>query len=110
MAQRLPACGRERGIARQHQRGVVARGTDQLAVGLNAGDPKARYAGLPRAENVAFAAQPEILFGDAKAVFGVTHDVEPRLGGFAQRSLVEEQAGGVLAAAPDPPAQLMELR
>src|SRR6516165_3013755 len=93
LAQPLPARGRERGIARQHQRGVVARGADQLAVGLDAGDPKARHTGLPRAENVAFPAQPEIFFGDAKAVFGLAHDVEPRLSGFAQRSLVEEQAG-----------------
>src|SRR6266568_9607860 len=110
MAQRLPARGRERGIARQHQRGVVTRGADQLAVALDAGDPEARHTGLPRAENVTFAAQPEIFFGDAKAVFGLAHDVEPGLCGFAQRSPVEEEAGRMLAAASDPPAQLMELR
>src|SRR5260370_16910213 len=106
MAQRLPARGRERGIARQHQRGVVARGADQLAVALDAGDPEARNTGLPRAENVAFAAQPEIFFGDAKAVFGLAHDLEPGLGGFAQRSLLEEAAGPIPAPPSHPPAQL----
>src|SRR5262245_8442317 len=110
MAQRLPARGRQRRIARQYQRGVVARRADQLAVRLDAGDAEARHTGLPRAENVAFPAQLEILLGDAKAVFCLAYDVEPGLGGFAQRSLVEEQAGRVLAAASDPPAQLMELR
>src|SRR5262245_55521055 len=110
MAQRLSARGRERRIARQHQRRVVARGADQLTVRLDAGDAEAGHTGLPRAKNVAFPAQPEIFLGDAKAVLGLAHDVEPGLGGFTQRSLVEEEAGRVLAAAPDPPAQLMELR
>src|SRR6266508_871669 len=110
MAQRLSARGRKRRIARQHQRGVVVRGADQLAVRLDAGDAEARHTGLPRAENVAFPAPPEIFLGDAKAVLGLAHDVEPGLGGFTQRSLVEEEAGRMLAAAPDPPAQLMELR
>src|SRR6516164_11008598 len=110
MAQRLPARGCQRRIARQHQRGVVARRADQLAVRLDAADAEAWQTGLPRAENVAFPAQLEILLGDAKAVFCLAHDVEPGLGGFAQRSLVEQEAGRVLAAASDPPAQLMELR
>src|SRR5262249_33727546 len=105
MTQRLSARGRERWIARQHQRGVVARGADQLAVRLDTGDAEAGHTGLPRAENVAFTAQLEIFLGDAKAVLGLAHDVEPGLGGFAQRTLVEEEAGRALAAPPEPPAQ-----
>src|SRR5262249_62225772 len=110
MAQRLPARGCQRRIARQHQRGVVARRADQLAVRLDTGDAEAWHTGLPRAENVAFPAQLEILLGDAKAIFCLAQDVEPGLGGFAPRSLVEEEAGRVLAAASAPPAAVVEVR
>src|SRR5262245_66365790 len=101
MAQCLPALGGERRVARQEELGLVARGADELAVCLDAGDAEARHAGLPRTEDVAFAAQSEILLGDAKAVLRLAHDVESRLGGFAQRPAVEQQAGRMLPAAPE---------
>src|SRR5262245_50509782 len=110
MAQCLSALGGERRVARQEELGLVTRGTDELAVRLDAGDAEARHAGLPRAEDVAFAAQPEVFLGDAKAVLGLAHDVEARFRGFAQRPPIEQQAGGMLADAPDAPAQLMQLR
>ena len=52
----------------------------------------------------------QIFLGDAEAVFGLAQDGEPRLGGLAERRLVEQQAGRVAAAAPDAAAQLMQLR
>ena len=47
---------------------VVARLREQLAVELRPGEAKARHAALARAEHVAFAAQPQVLLGDAEAV------------------------------------------
>ena len=73
-------------------------------------DAEAGHAALARAEHVAFAAQPQILLGDAEAVLGLAQDREPRLGGFAERRLVEQQAGRMPGAAADAAAQLMELR
>ena len=68
---------------------------------LDARDAEAGQAALARAEQVAFAAQSQIFLGDAEAVFGLAQDREPRLGGFAERRLVEQQAGRV-AACPRP--------
>ena len=109
VAQRLAASRRQRRIARQHQLGVVAGRADQAAVHLDAGDAEARHARLPRAEHVAFAAQPQILFGDAEAVLGLAHDLEPRLGGVAERRPVEQQTGRAAGAPADTSAQLVQL-
>src|SRR5712691_12163255 len=109
VAQRLPARRGERRIAREDERGVVARRPDQLAVHLDARELEPGQAGLAGAEHVAFAAQPEVFLGDAEPVLALAHDGEPRLGGVAERRLVEQQAGRMLGAAPDAAAQLMEL-
>ena len=77
---------------------------------LEAGDAEAGQAALPRAEHVAFAAQAQILLGDAEAVFGLAQDGEPRLGGLAERRLVEQQAGRMAGPAADAAAQLVQLR
>ncbi len=77
---------------------------------LDAGDAEARHAALARAEHVAFAAQLQIFLGDAEAVVGLAQDGEPRLGGRAERRLVEQEAGRALGAAADAAAQLMQLR
>ena len=70
MSQRLAARVVQRGVARQDERGVVARGAEIFAMRLDAGDAEAGQAALPRAEHVTFAAQPQILLGNAEAVFG----------------------------------------
>ena len=77
---------------------------------VEAGEAEARHADLPGAEHVAFAAQPQVLLGDAEAVLGLAHDGEPRLGGLAERRLVEQEAGRAAGAAPDAAAQLVQLR
>ncbi len=71
---------------------------------------KARRAGLARAEKFAFAAQLQILLGNPEAVFRFPHDGKPRMAGFAERPLVEQDAGRGLVAAPDTAAQLVQLR
>ena len=62
------------------------------------------------AEHLALAAQPQVLLGDAEAVLGLAQDLEPRPRRFAERALVEQQAGRAAGAAPDPAAQLVQLR
>ena len=46
------------------------------------------------------AAEAEILFGDAETVVGLAHQSETRAGGFAERVAPEQQADGMLVAAP----------
>src|SRR5262249_10586794 len=72
-AQRLATRRGERRIVRQHELGVVARCLDQFAMQLDARHPKARHPRLARAEHVAFAAQAQILLGDAEAVLRFAH-------------------------------------
>src|SRR5437879_4169532 len=110
MPQRLSARRGQRRIAREHERGVVARRADIFAVYRYASDSEARHTGLARAEHIAFAAQLQVLLGDAEAVLGLAHDGEPRLRGLTERRLVDQQAGRVLGAAPDAAAQLVKLR
>ena len=74
------------------------------------GEAKSRRAGLADAEHLALAAQSQILLGDAEAVLGLAQDLEPRPRRFAERALVEQQAGRAAGAAPDPAAQLVQLR
>ena len=73
------------------------------------GEPEQRQARLARAQHLAGTAQPQILLGDAKAVLGLAHDGEPRLGGLAERRLVEEEAGRLRRPAADAAAQLVQL-
>ncbi len=49
------------------------------------------------------AAQAQILLGDAKAILRLAHDLDARLGDFAERRFVEKQAGRFGAAATDAP-------
>ena len=97
-------------IARQDELRVLAGGLQQRPVHLDARDAEARHAGLAGAEHVAFAAQAQILLGDAEAVLGLAQDLDARLGGLAERRAVEQQAGRALAPAADAAAQLMDLR
>src|SRR5689334_14625836 len=105
LPQRLAARGGEAGIAAEEQRGVLARHLEKLAVHLDAGDAKAGHAALPLTEHVAFAAQFQILLGDAEAVVGLAQDRQPRLRGVAERSLVEQETGRTFGAAANAAAQ-----
>ena len=110
MRKRAVLVARQPRIARQRRLRFFSRERQQLAVQIEPRDAEARRAGLARAEHFAFAAQTQILLGDAEAVFGLAQDFEPRARDVAKRRLVEQQAGRAARAAPDPAAQLMELR
>ena len=57
------------------------------------GDLKSRQAALAGSEEIPFAAQPQVLLGDAKPVFGLAQNGEPRLCCLTERRLVQQQAG-----------------
>ena len=69
-----------------------------------AGEAEARGACLAGAEHVAFAAQAQILLGDAETVLGLAQRLEPRPRRFAERAPIDEQARRAARAAPDPAA------
>src|SRR5215472_13012970 len=60
----LPALALEPRIARQHQRGIVARRHHEVAMHGGLRDAETRQAALSRAEHIALAAQAQILLGD----------------------------------------------
>ncbi len=103
-AQGGASLGLQVGVALDHQPGVVASGLQELGVRREVSQAHVGQAALPCAQELAGAAQPQILLGDAEPVVGLAHDLEPRLGGGAERRLVEQQAGRALGAAPDAPA------
>jgi len=49
------------------------------------GDAKFLHAALALSQHFAWSAQPQVLFRYDKTVVRLAHDLEPRLGGFAQR-------------------------
>src|SRR6266536_5710272 len=110
LAQRLAARRLQIRIARQREHRVLAGRLEQGPVHLEARHAKSGHAALPGAEHVAFAAQPQVLLGDAKTVLGVAQDREPRLRGLAERRLVEQEASRSPRAAADAAAQLVQLR
>ena len=80
-----------------------------VGVMLGMGDAEAGHARLARAEDLAAAAQPQVLLGDAEAVLGLAHDAEAVAGDGAERRLVEEEADRRPVAPPDAAAELVEL-
>src|SRR5215831_2985363 len=64
---------------------------------------------LARAKQITLATEPQVLFGDAKAIFGFAQDGKACLGGFAERRLVDQQTGRGSESAADTPAQLVQL-
>ena len=69
---------------------------------------ESRNAGLSRAENIAFAAEFEIFFGDFESVLGLAHGFKP-LPGYVAEVLVEQETMRLCAAASHPSAELVEL-
>src|SRR5690606_20442477 len=94
----------------QNQSGIVARGFQKLGLCTCIRNAEARRAGLAGAKNFALSAQSQIFLGNQETVVGFAHDRQARAGGFADRRLVEQQAGRGFLPASDPAAQLMQLR
>ena len=100
----LEARIRLQGPARQE-----ARLGELAAVAAQAGDAQVGRPGLAHAEQAPLTADLEVQLGEAEAVAGLGQG--PRAGGpLLRRRLAEEQAEARVLAAPDPAAQLVELR
>ena len=76
---------------------------------LETGKLEAGRAGLPGAENLAFAAQAQVLLGNHEPVFRRAHDVEAGARGLAEPVCMQQDAGGIAGTAPDTAAQLVQL-
>ena len=89
---------------------IVARLFQQRHVALEIGEAQHRQAALAAAEKFTGAAQQQILACDFEAVGQFENHLEPCAGEFRQGRLVQQHAHRFAAAAPDAPAQLMQLR
>ena len=87
---------------------LLLRGLQHLRVRAEIRHVHLRQAMLAGAEEIARAAQTQILLGDLKAVVGFTHD---RKAGFYLLAFVvgDKDAPALVPAAPDTAAQLMQL-
>ena len=88
--QRLSPRAFEPGILRDDLACFVAREAQQRPMRGKISEAKTRQAGLFRAEHLAFAAQAQVFFGDAKPVLRLAHGRDPRLGALAKRHFVKE--------------------
>ena len=91
--------------------GELAGLLEELAVGAQAGEAEVAEAGLAGAEEPAFAAEVEVALGELEAVVRLDERLEPgggRLGELELRAR-DQQAVGLLGAAADAAAELVEL-
>src|SRR5262245_47725586 len=83
---------------------------EHIAIAKEIDQPEGRHAGLARAEEIARPAQLEIALRDLETVRRLRHRLEPLARLVGQRRLVQQKTIRLVPVAPDPPAQLMELR
>src|SRR3990170_224399 len=88
---------------------VLLGAGEQLVVAQEVGDAEAQVAVLARAEELTRAAQFQIQLGDLEAVLRLGQRLQALAGHFADLSGRHQDAGGGVPAAPDAPAQLVEL-
>jgi hypothetical protein len=79
----------------------------QIGMGGGVGHAELFCAALALAQHFAGTAQAQVFLGDDKAVICFAQDLQPRLGGFAQRRVPQQDAARLAGAATDPPAQLV---
>src|SRR5688572_5553360 len=85
--------GARRGWLRaQELDGRAARRVEQIEVGVDVGETQHRDPALARAEELAGAAQPQVLARDLEAVAVLEDDLQPRPRGVGERVLVEQYA------------------
>src|SRR5262249_49368933 len=96
-------------IARQYERRIVARGAKIFSMQLRSRNSEAGQPALTCSQQVAFAAQSQILFRDSKAVFRFAQNGEARLRHFSEWHLVKKQTGRRARSAADAAAQLVKL-
>src|SRR3954462_14946264 len=92
--------------------GELSRPLEQLAVGPQAGEAKLRHAGLPRAEELALAAQLQILLRQLEPVRRLHQGLQPlpRVVGPPLLGAGDQEAVGLPRPPAEPAPQLMELR
>ena len=72
-----------------HRRDAI----QEMGVPGQVGHAELDQAGLARSQNLTGAAEFEVFLGDAEAVRGLAHDVEPLSGHFADGRAVQQHAG-----------------
>ena len=95
-------------IAREQEIGLLLGALQHVHVRAEIGHVHLRQAVLAGAEEVARAAQPQILLGDLEAVVGLRHDGKARAV-FLPVVVGDEDAPALVLPAPDAAAELMEL-
>ena len=81
----------------------------QCALVFQIGDLKSRQARLCGANHIPSPAHLQIFLSNTEPVLGISHNAQPPLGRFAQRSLIHQQTGRGGLTAPHASAQLMQL-
>jgi len=94
---------------RDETRGFVPRNLQNLGVANEVADPERRQSALLRAKKFTRTTQFQIHLRDIEPVVGFDHRANPLARGVAGLA-GHQDAVALIAAAPDSPAQLMELR
>src|SRR5947199_422100 len=110
---RADPAGGERGdvvrVRCQQQLGGLLYARQQVRIAHQIRDPQLRESGLTRAEQLPGSAQLEVAARDLKAARALPDHPEALARQCRQRPAVQQHAGARLRAAPDAPAQLMQL-
>ena len=96
--------------AGQHLLGAIARGFNQVEILFQVCKAQQRHPALLPAEKFARPAQAQVRARDLEPVGGFEHHFQSLACPLRQRSLVEQDAHALVRTAPDPAAQLMQLR
>src|SRR6185295_4397219 len=91
-------------------RGSAACRLDEHAVAAQIGKAEQRVPALPLADVLAGSPQLEVVARDLEPVAVLAYHLEPRARGIRQAFPEKKDADAVARAAPDAPAQLVELR
>ena len=89
---------------------VGARARDQAAVAREARVAQVAGARLAHARELALAAHAQVELGELEAARMLDERLQPPLAELARLLRLEQEAVRLVAAAPDPPAQLVQLR
>ena len=100
----IAARGLEARIPLHDQARIVPRDGQQLAMRFQVDQTELRQARLTGAQHIPGTAQAQVLFGDLGAVVRFPQHSEPLAARGADLPAVEEEAGRIPLAAPDPPA------
>src|SRR6185503_8941331 len=96
---RLAARAGKAAVAVEQQQRIALRDRRQLGDEVEGGDPEPFLARLAGAEDLARAAEAQILLGDAEAVAGLAHQGEPRPADLGQGHPADQQAAALARAA-----------